>query len=187
MLVEDIKWFVRTCHKCQIHQTCQLHIPPTVPVISGLFRKVHLDTMVMPRSAGYRYIVQARCALTAYPEWRMLHSENTSALASFIFEDILYCWGALAKIVTDNGPAFVQALDVLTDWYNIPHIRISPYNSQANGVVEQRHLDVQEAITKSTLGGGVPLAYCRSLGLLGRAHDRASVYRFVSILYGSWH
>ena len=83
----------------------------------------------------------------------MLHSENASTLASFIFEDILCCWGALAEIVTDNGPAFVQALNVLTDRYNIWHIHISPYSSQANGVVEQHHLDVQEAIIKSTLGG----------------------------------
>ena len=123
--------------------------------------------MVMPRSASYRYIVQAHCAMTAYPEWRMLCSKNASALASFIFEDILCHWGALAEIVTENGPAFVQALNVLADQYNIRHICISPYNSQTNGVVEQRHLDVQEAIIKSTLGGGVPLAYCHSLGLLG--------------------
>ena len=84
-------------------------------VISGLFHKGHLDTMVMPWSAGDRYIVQARCALTAYPKWRMLHSKNASTVASFIFEDILCCWGALAEIVTDNSPAFVQALNVLTD------------------------------------------------------------------------
>ena len=86
-----------------------------MPVISGLFHKVHLDMMVMPRSASYWYIVQACYALTAYPKWRMLHSENASALASFIFEDIHCCWGALAKIVTDNSPAFVQALNVLAD------------------------------------------------------------------------
>ena len=78
--------------------------------------------------------------------------ENASALASFIFEDILCHCGALAEIVTDNGPAFVQALDVLADQYNIQHICISPYNSQANGVVERCHLDVWEAIIKSTLG-----------------------------------
>ena len=153
MLVEDVKWFVRTCHECQIRQTRRLHIPPTVPVIGGLFRKVHLDTMVMARSAGYRYIVQARCALTTYPEWRMLRSENASALGSFIFEDMLCRWGTLAKIVTDNSPAFVQALDVLADQYNIRHIHISPYNSQANGVVKRHHLDVWEAIIKSTPEG----------------------------------
>ena len=153
MLVEDVKWFVQICHKCQICQTHQLHIPPTVPVISGLFCKVHVDTMVMPWSASYWYIVQACCALTAYPKWRILRSENSFALTSFIFEDILCCWGALAEIVTDNGPAFVQALDVLADRYNIQHICISPYNFQANGVVEQHHLGVRETITKSTPGG----------------------------------
>ena len=52
----------------------------------------------------------------------MLRSENASTLASFIFEDILCHWGTLAKIVTDNGPAFIQALDVLADRYNIWHI-----------------------------------------------------------------
>ena len=80
MLVDDMKWFVRTCHECQIRQTQRLHIPPTVLVIGGLFRKAHLDTMVMPWSAGYWYIVQAHCTLTAYPEWRMLRFENTAAL-----------------------------------------------------------------------------------------------------------
>ena len=42
MLVKDVKWFIRTCHERQIRQTRQLHIPPTVPVIGGLFYKVHL-------------------------------------------------------------------------------------------------------------------------------------------------
>ena len=69
MLVDNVKWFVRTCHECQIHQTHRLHIPPTVPVVSGLFRKAHLDTMVMLQLGSYWYIVQARCALTSYPEW----------------------------------------------------------------------------------------------------------------------
>ena len=86
-----------------------------MPIIGGLFCKVHLDTMVMPRSASYRYIVQVHCALTTYPKWQMLCSKNTSTLAVFIFKDILCHWGTLAEIVTDNGPAFVQALDVLTD------------------------------------------------------------------------
>ena len=153
-------------------QTRQLHIPPTMPVIGGLFCKVHLDTMVMPRSAGYWYIVQARCALTAYPEWQILHSENASALASFIFEDILCCWGALAEIVTDNGPAFVQALNVLADRYNIRHICISPYNSQANCVVEWRHLNVRKAIIKSTPGG----EFCWHTAEIGRASCRERVF-----------
>ena len=90
-------------------------------------------------------------------------------LSSFIFEDLLCWWGPLSEIVTDNGPAFVQALDILADRYGIRHIRISPYNSQANGVVEWRHYNVREAIVKSSRGGGVSLVLRHSLGILGRA------------------
>ncbi|KIJ04557.1 hypothetical protein PAXINDRAFT_62971, partial [Paxillus involutus ATCC 200175] len=52
----------------------------------------------------------------------------------------------------DNGPPFIQALDVLASRYNIHHIHISPYNSQANGIIERRHYDVCEAIIKSAEG-----------------------------------
>ena len=155
VLVDNVKWYTHTCHECQVHQTARLHIPLTVPVVGGLFHKVHIDTMVMPRSGGYHYIVQARCALTAYLEWCMLQSKNASAIPSFIFKDILCCWGAVSELITDNGPALVQALDVLASRYGIHHIQISPYNSQVNGVVKWRHYDVQEAIVKSTLGGEI--------------------------------
>ena len=152
MLVDDVKWFIRTCHECQVHQTQCFHIPQTVLIIGRLFCKAHIDTMLMPHSGGYRYIVQARCALTAYPEWHMLHSENSTTLSSFIFEDLLCQWSPLSEIVTDNSPTFVQALDILADRYDIRHIRIFPYNSQANGVVERCHYDVRETIVKSSQG-----------------------------------
>jgi hypothetical protein len=50
----------------------------------------------------------------------------------------------LKEIVTDNGPAFIEALNWLAEQYRIHHIHISPYNSQANGIVEHRHLDVMD-------------------------------------------
>ena len=48
MLVNDIKWYIWTCHEYQICQTTKLHIPPTIPLMDRLFHKVHIDTMVMP-------------------------------------------------------------------------------------------------------------------------------------------
>ncbi|KIJ21293.1 hypothetical protein PAXINDRAFT_64763 [Paxillus involutus ATCC 200175] len=79
----------------------------------------------------------------------MLRSENVNAIASFIFEDILCCQGALAEIVTDNGPVFIKALDTLGLRYHINHIQISPYNSQANRIVEHHYYDVHKALIKS--------------------------------------
>ena len=136
LLVDNMKWYTKTCHECQIHQMQQLHIPPTVLVLGGLFCKVHIDMMVMPRSGLYHFIIEAQCILRAYLKWCMLRSENAAAITSFILEDILCCWGEISKLVTDNGSPYIQALDILASQYRIHHVWISPYNFQANRVVK---------------------------------------------------
>ena len=82
----------------------------------------------------------------------MLHHENGRTIGSFVFEDILCWWGAVEEIVTDNGSAFVQAVEYLSKQYHINHIWISPYNSQANGPVERRYFDVRESLVKAAKG-----------------------------------
>jgi hypothetical protein len=64
----------------------------------------------------------------------------------FIFKEILYHWGELEEIITDNSLAFIEALNWLAEQYGIHHIRISPYNSQANRIVEHRHLDLTKQL-----------------------------------------
>ncbi|RXW12346.1 hypothetical protein EST38_g13510 [Candolleomyces aberdarensis] len=151
-LLEDVKWWVRTCHECQVRNTARIHIPPTVASPFSLFRKFYIDTMFLPPSHGFTCIVHARCSLSSYPEWRMLRVENARSLGSFIFEDILCRYGMVEEIVCDNGPPYTAALDYLKERYGICNIRISPYNSQANGPVERRHYDVREAIMKAAQG-----------------------------------
>ena len=108
--------------------------------------------MHMPASDGYKYLVQGRCSLTTYPEFRMLRKETAKALADWIFEDILCRWGALSEIVTDNGTAFIKAADYLSKKYHINHIRISGYNSRANGLVERPHFSTRQALFKTADG-----------------------------------
>jgi hypothetical protein len=148
----DIAWYIRTCHLCQLRQTRNLLLPPTVATPAPLFAKVYIDTMHMPSSGGYRYIVQGRCSLVYYPEFRMLRKENAKTLGDWIFEDLICRWGSLAEIVTDNGPAFIAALDYLARQYHIRHIRISGYNSRANGLVERSHFDVRQSLYKAVDG-----------------------------------
>jgi len=152
MLEQDVKWYIRTCHECQVHRMDKLHIPPVVALPQPLFYKAYVDTFLMPKSGGYRYVTQARCSLIAYPEWQMLRSETGRAIGKFIFEHILCRWGAVGEIVMDNGSPYVLALDWLAEKYGIRHIRISPYNVQSNGIMERRHLDVREALMKSCAG-----------------------------------
>jgi hypothetical protein len=82
----------------------------------------------------------------------MLQSETAQSLGDWIFEDILCRWGSLQEIVTDNGPAFLKALTYLSKRYKIDHIRISGYNSHANGLVECPHFNVRQSLFKAVDG-----------------------------------
>ena len=70
--------------------------------------------------------------------------ETAKSIATFILQNIIYRWGTLLEIVTDNGAPFVKALGYLLKHYHITHIRISGYNSRANGLVERSHFDVRQ-------------------------------------------
>jgi hypothetical protein len=151
-LADDIRWYIKSCHECQIRQTTKVRIPPTVATPAPLFRKAYVDTMFMPHAGRFRYIVQARCSLTAWPEWCALRTETGCTLGAFLFEEILCRWGVVEEIVMDNGTAYVAALEWLAKRYGIRHIRISAYNSHANGIVEWQHRTIQESIVKACEG-----------------------------------
>ena len=58
----------------------------------------------------------------------------------------------IVEIVTDNGAPIIKAVEYLAKKYHINHIRISGYNSRANGIVERGHFDVRQALFKAADG-----------------------------------
>ena len=98
--------------------------------------------MHMHKSYGFSYIVQARYSLSAWPEFRMLRTKTRHA-------EILCRWGGLKEIVTNNGTSFIVTLDWFAQMY---HIRISAYNSQANGVVKHSHCTICDSLVKACNG-----------------------------------
>jgi hypothetical protein len=86
-----------------------------------------------------------------YPLSRILHASFRIHQISRRL-DILCRWGALTEIVLDNGAPYVKALDYLAKRYHIHHIRISGYNSCANGIVERSHFEVRQALFKAADG-----------------------------------
>jgi hypothetical protein len=141
LLDQGVKWYIRTCHECQVRLLTKIHIPPTVPTPASLFRKVYIDTFLMPRAGGYQYVVHARCLLSSYPEWRMLRRETGSTIGAFIFQDILCRWGAVEEIQSDNGTPFVKALDYHS--LHPPFLRhnscasITAFPAQSGPILEQ--------------------------------------------------
>ena len=58
----------------------------------------------------------------------------------------------LCEIVTDNSLAFIKVLGYLAKHYYIHYICISGYNSCANGIAEQAHFNVWQAMFKACNG-----------------------------------
>jgi transposase InsO family protein len=125
-----------------------MHIPITVSRPVALFYKVYLDVMKMPEAQGKNWIVACRDDLSSIAETRALASDNARALASFFIEQIIFRYGTVGEMVTDNGSSFAGEFARIVNKYNIHQIRISPYNSQANGVVERGHFTIREALVK---------------------------------------
>ncbi len=148
----DIQWFIKTCRLCQLRKTQNVLIPPVVATPAPLFAKIYIDTMHLPPSSGYKYIVQGRCSLTHWAEFDMLRKENAKSIGEWLLKCFIYRWGTLVEIVTDNGAPFVKALAYLESRYHIKHIRISGYNSKANGIVERPHFDVRQGLFKAADG-----------------------------------
>lgn len=148
----DINWYVRSCDICQKRQLRHVKIPPVVATPAPLFAKVYVDTMFLPPSKSFICLVQGRCSLIHYPEFRMLRREDATSLGDWMYEDIICRWGCLFEIVTDNGKPFLAAVAYLRKRYHLNHIRISGYNSRANGLVERPHYDVRQSLYKAADG-----------------------------------
>ncbi|KZO89372.1 hypothetical protein CALVIDRAFT_473548, partial [Calocera viscosa TUFC12733] len=86
-LGEDAKWYLRTCEECQKQQMRHVVIPPTVQQPQPLFFRAHCDTMFMSKSKGrykgMRYILQARCSLTHWPEYLICRKETAEVIEDF--------------------------------------------------------------------------------------------------------
>ena len=145
---EDITKYIRSCHTCQLRSTKKMHVPPTISRPTALFSKVYLDVMKMPEAQGKNWIVACRDDLSGTAEGRALASDNAKALASFFVEQIVFRYGTVGEVVTDNGPSLEGEFARIVEKYNIHRIKISPYNSQANGVVERGHYTIREALVR---------------------------------------
>jgi Integrase zinc binding domain len=154
-LERDVSWYCKTCQLCQERQKVLLKIPPIITHTPSLFQRLHADTMSMtPKSNGCGHITHGRCGMTSWMEGRPLREETGRTVGMWLFEDIICRWGCIAEIITDNASVYRAAVAWLENKYGIKGIRISSYNSKANGRIERPHWDVRQMLWKAT--GGNP-------------------------------
>ena len=105
-----------------------------------------------PASNSYKYIVHERDHLSAWAEACAFKNGSAEAIGQWLFEDIICHWGCLIEIITDNGGPFIKAVKWLEQKYGITGIKISAYNSRANGSVERPHWDIRQMLYKACGG-----------------------------------
>jgi transposase InsO family protein len=145
---DDIKVHIQSCHTCQLRNTKKIHLPITVSKPQQLFSKVYLDVMKMPKARGKLWLVACRDDLSGVTECKAIAHDNAKTIAKFFYHRILLRYGTTIEVVTDNGPSFKGEFKSLLEQYGVKQITISPYNSQANGVVERGHFNIREALVK---------------------------------------
>ena len=83
-LAQQTQWYIGSCVRCQLRKEEKPVVERITPEVPAALRKWHIDTKFMPSSEGFNYLVQARCALTGYPEIRAIRTENAKAIQTFV-------------------------------------------------------------------------------------------------------
>src|SRR4051812_27397997 len=63
---------------------------PTGAMPALLFSCIYMDTMYIPKSGRFKYIVQGQCLLCHCPEFDMLAAKNHKPLGEFILHSFIY-------------------------------------------------------------------------------------------------
>src|SRR5204862_4063644 len=50
LLDQDVQWYCRSCHQCQVRQITKIVNPPTVTTPGARFARADMDSMMMPKA-----------------------------------------------------------------------------------------------------------------------------------------
>jgi len=120
--------------------------------VSALWEKVAIDAIHMPPNQGKRFIIIARDDLSGWPEAEALPSLHSKHVARFLYKELICRHGCFRKLVSDGGKENKKKTRKLLMKYLIKHVIVSPYNPQANGMIERGHQPIVDALSKLTNG-----------------------------------
>jgi hypothetical protein len=150
-MYHQVKEAVKTCVTCQKADRARTREPLYAQSNHRLFgAKWHIDATTVDKGL---WMVQCREALSGWPEAKLFTSLTSKKVAAFLFNDIFARFGLPQEIVEDNGSENRGMSDELKVRMGVKGIKISAYNSQAQGFVERGHQDLLMALRKMTDGG----------------------------------
>ena len=153
-MVEDVKYYIKTCKKCQWMNRSSLLKPKLelkpIPVPSRIFAQIGMDLIQMNKYRGYNYIITVVDYLSKYCEMRALKEKSAKEVAKFIYEGLICWWGCSEYHITDQGCEFLNSTNrELLDLCRTKQRITSSYHPQANGLSERMNRSTQESLAKS--------------------------------------
>jgi len=91
MLDGCVKWFISACHFLQTDSDLSSSLPPTIPDIPRLFRKAHIDTMLMRCKQVSLSHSGPLCTVVPGPSGA-LFGRKMRRLSGLYIQDILCQW-----------------------------------------------------------------------------------------------
>jgi transposase InsO family protein len=92
------------------------------------------------------YLLQAIEGAINWPEAQASWKNDSESWARFIYEELICRFGCIPYCVTDGGPEFLGAAEILFKQYGIIVIVSSPYHPQGNATVERSHQTLGNSI-----------------------------------------
>ena len=150
---KDSEELVKTCHACQvlgdaIHTHLNVLQDMTTP---WPFHTWGLDLIgpVNPPFNGHIWILAATKYFTKWVEVVPLKKATRAAMANFIREHIITCFGIPRRLISDNGTSFINKnMKDLIEAYHIKYGRSTPYYPQGNGQAEATNKVILKILKK---------------------------------------
>lgn len=152
---QDIKAWISRCPTCQIvssplrnQRSVPLH---PLPVATEPFARWGLDSIgILPKTKnGNMWIIVAIDYATNWPVAKALPEATATAVAKFLYEDIMAPYGCPKEILMDRGANFLAlSLSQYLELQKIKHLKTSAYHPRTNGKTERYNGVLGTMLTK---------------------------------------
>ena len=177
-LYKDVWGYVRICEECQhrapFREEEELH-----PIyVSTAWKKVGVDIVHLPPFKGCHYLVMVWDDLSGWLEWCVLDNVTVEAVVKFLYQDIFCCHDCPQRFVMDGGPENKREVEELLKQYEVRKVTVLVYHPQINGMIEQGHMSIVQALMKVCSGRFTQWkCYMHSITWV----DRSTVWEFINM------
>ncbi len=148
----EVKMYIQTYEECHRRDPSRSEEALHPTWVAVLWQKVGLDVVYIPPCEGYRFLVVARCDLSGWVEAKPLYNLSSRAVADFLWGDDICCHSCFRKLIIDRGSDNKDAVAEWTKRYWVKPVVVSAYHPQANGMIENGHKPIVDALSKMSDG-----------------------------------